>query len=222
MKLLAIADLHGDYSKVEALLKKAGNFDLVLLAGDLTDFGPDEKAEELFKILDKFGKPVFAIPGNCDLKSLPKTLEKTKVTNLHARAKTFGNIHFLGLGGSNPTPFDTPFELSEEEIEKSLEELISSAESSKNCERLVLLTHAPPLGACDEIPSGHVGSAAIGKVAPRVDLIICGHIHEAKGVEKIGNAIIVNPGEACKGSCALITLAESDKEKPIDVKLIEV
>lgn len=222
MKILAISDLHGNYSKIKLMLEKVGDFDLVVITGDLTNFGPDRQVEELFEMFDKFEKPVFAIPGNCDLKSLLKTLDESKATNLHARAENIGNVRFIGLGGSNPTPFETPFELPEEEIEETLEGLVCSAENSGECGPIVLLTHAPPQGACDEIPCGHVGSGAIRKFADRVDLIICGHIHEAKGIENLGKALVVNPGEACKGSCALITLAETEKEKPIEVELIEV
>jgi len=32
----------------------------------------------------------------------------------------------------------------------------------------------------------------------------------------------VNPGEACKGSCAMITIEEAEEDKPIEVELIEV
>lgn len=219
MKILAISDLHGDYSKIKSMLENAGDFDLAVIVGDLTNFGPDEQVKELFSY---FEKPVFAIPGNCDLKSILKVLDESKATNLHGKAKNIGNVRFIGLGGSNPTPFDTPFELSEEEIEETLEELVCSAENSEECGTIVLLTHAPPNGACDEIPCGRVGSTAIRKFTDRVDLIVCGHIHEAKGIEKAGKALVVNPGEACKGSCALITIAESKKREPIEVKLIEV
>jgi len=81
--------------------------------------------------------------------------------------------------------------------------------------------HAPPYGARDELPSGHVGSKAIQKFLDRVDLIVCGHIHEAKGLEKVGKTVVVNPGEASKGSCTLITIEEKEN-KPIEVEYIEV
>jgi Icc-related predicted phosphoesterase len=218
MKILAISDLHGDYSKIKDIIKKAADFDLAIIVGDLTDFGPDEKVKELMEMFDK---PVLAIPGNCDQKSILKALDVSKAINLHGKSEQIGKIRFIGLGGSNPTPFNTPFELSEEEIEKTLNGMVCSAESDKECGRIVLLTHAPPHGARDELPFGHVGSKAIQKFLDRADLIVCGHIHEAKGVEKVGKTTVVNPGEACKGSCALITIEETE-EKPIEVELVEV
>ncbi|HWR26056.1 MAG TPA: metallophosphoesterase [Methanosarcina sp.] len=218
MKILAISDPHGDYSKIKKIIEKAGDFDLAVIVGDLTHFGTDEKVKELMEMFDK---PVLAIPGNCDQRSILKALDASKAVNLHGKAEQIGNIRFIGLGGSNPTPFNTPFELSEEEIENALEGLVCSAESAEECGRIVLLTHAPPHGARDELPFGHVGSKAIQKFLDRVDLIVCGHIHEAKGIENIGKTTIVNPGEACKGSCALITLEEAEN-KPIKVEFMEV
>jgi len=189
----------------------------VLIAGDLTDFGPDEKAEELIGMFDK---PVMAIPGNCDLKSILKVLDNSKATNLHNASERIGNIIFIGLGGSNPTPFDTPFELQEDEIKSSLDDLVREAESSGNT--IILLTHAPPHGTTDKIPAGHVGSTALEQFVDRVDLIVCGHIHEARGVMNSGKTVVVNPGMVSKGYGALITVDESAGNAQIDVELITV
>ncbi|MDR7666353.1 metallophosphoesterase [Methanosarcina sp. Z-7115] len=219
MKILAISDPHGDYSKIKKIIGRAGDFDLAVVVGDITNFGPDEKVEELMEMFDR---PILAIPGNCDQRSILKALDTSKAINLHRKAEKIENIRFIGLGGSNPTPFNTPFELSEEEIEKALEEMVCSAEKAEDCGTIVLLTHAPPHGARDELPFGHVGSKAIQKFLDRVDLIVCGHIHEAKGLEQVGKTIVVNPGEACKGSCALITIEETKENKPIEVEFVEV
>jgi Icc-related predicted phosphoesterase len=218
MKILAISDPHGDYSKIKKMMGKAGDFDLAVIVGDITNFGPDEKVEEL---IEMFNRPVLAIPGNCDKKSILKALDTSKAINLHGKAEQIGNIRFIGLGGSNPTPFSTPFELSEDEIEKTLEGMVCSAENNDDCGTIVLLTHAPPHGTRDELPFGHVGSKAIQKFVDRVDLIVCGHIHEAKGLEQVGKTVVVNPGEASKGSCALIKLEEGEG-KPIEVEFLEV
>ena len=218
MKILAISDPHGDYSKIRKMMEKAGDFDLAVIVGDITDFGPNEKVEELMEMFDR---PVLAIPGNCDQKRILDALDASKAITLHGKAEQIGNIRFIGLGGSNPTPFNTPFELSEEEIEKTLQGMICSAENNEDCGTIVLLTHAPPHGARDELPFGHVGSKAIQKFVDRVDLIVCGHIHEAKGLEQVGKTVVINPGEACKGSCALIKREETEG-KPIEVEFVEV
>jgi Icc-related predicted phosphoesterase len=218
MKILAISDPHGDYSKIEKIMETAGDFDIAMIAGDLTHFGPDAKVKELMEMFDK---PVLAIPGNCDQKSILEALDTSKAINMHGKLEQIGRIRFIGLGGSNFTPFNTPFELSEEEIERVLKGIFYSAESTEDHGPIVLLTHVPPHGARDELPLGHVGSKAILKFVGRVDLMVCGHIHEAKGVENIGATVVVNPGEAYKGSYALITI-EDTKNKPIEVEFKEV
>ena len=36
MKILAISDPHGDYSKMKQIIEKAGDFDLAVVVGDIT------------------------------------------------------------------------------------------------------------------------------------------------------------------------------------------
>ncbi|MBW6470018.1 MAG: metallophosphoesterase [Methanosarcinaceae archaeon] len=222
MKILAISDAHGDYSKVGQILKlkQTSDIDLILISGDITDFGPDEEAE---KLLNMFEKPIMAIPGNCDLRTILKVLDNSKATSLHNTSKRIDDITFIGLGGSNPTPFNTPFELQEDEIESDLERLVKEAENNPNNNTIVLLTHAPPYGTVDEIPIGHVGSTAIEKFVGRVDLIVCGHIHEARGVMKVGKTVIVNPGMVCESNGAIITITGENKGNiQINAELIYV
>jgi Icc-related predicted phosphoesterase len=211
MKLLALSDFHGDYSHISAILDQAGDFEAVLIAGDLTDFGPDEKALEL---LDMFKAPVFAVPGNCDNPSILKVLDNNKNTiNLHNSLHTTGEFTFMGLGGSNPTPFNTLFELSETNIGKYIGTLLSRSKG-----RNILLSHAPPRNTTDKLPHGNVGSVALARYLGRFDLIICGHIHEARGVVRVNSTCIVNPGMASKGQAALITIEDDIKVDFIDVK----
>ncbi len=221
MRILAISDPHGDYSKIAALQQRAGAVDIVLVAGDITNFGPPGKAKEL---LDMFEQNTLAIPGNCDPTSIIDILDASRAINLHNASRTIGagtsNIIFIGLGGSNPTPFNTPFELSEEEIEHLLEPLLAEAQRTPH-HRIVLLTHAPPRGTVDAVPAGNVGSPAIAKFLGRVDLIVCGHIHEARGMVHQNGTVVVNPGMAAQGYAALIDIDGRDAGK-IDVELIQV
>ncbi len=193
---------------------------MILIAGDITDFGPDEYAK---KLLDMFKTLIMAIPGNCDPKTILKVLDNSKAVNLHNTSERIGNITFIGLGGSNPTPFDTPFELQEDEIESNLEKMITETENDQDSNTIVLLTHAPPYGTVDEIPIGHVGSTAIEKFVGRVNLIVCGHIHEARGVMKVGKTVVVNPGMVSEGNGAVITITgENTDNMQIDAELIKV
>ncbi len=68
--------------------------------------------------------------------------------------------------------------------------------------------HAPPYGTrVDIIHLGiHVGSTAVRDFvedeAP--DAVVCGHIHEGRGMDAIETTKIVNCGQASRGHYALI------------------
>ncbi len=211
MNFLAISDLHGDYSRIEAIRKRAGEFDAVLISGDITDFGPDEKALEL---LGMFEEPVLAVPGNCDNQTLLNLLNE-KTISLHNSYHTMDDLTFIGLGGSNPTPFNTPFEISEKRIGEYIGTLLSKINNNNN-KKIVLLSHAPPQNTMDRLPQGNVGSEALARFLGRFDLIVCGHIHEARGKMLVGGTLVVNPGQASKGQAALITINNEIKVEFID------
>ncbi len=59
----------------------------------------------------------------------------------------------------------------------------------------VLVTHEPPPGTLDRVPSGkHIGeprvAALVARVRPRV--LTCGHVHECPGIEWVGDMVVIN------------------------------
>ncbi len=83
---------------------------------------------------------------------------------LHLERISFDGVTYVGIGGSNPTPFGTPFELSEDEIKSNLERLLKDAKGPA-----VLLAHAPPKGCQDQVSNGiHVGSEALAELCPPI------------------------------------------------------
>jgi len=211
-RVLLIADLHGRYDRMDSFL--ALDPDLVIIAGDITQFGPCEDALEL---LGRIDVPCFAIPGNCDPRELPAAIEESEAVSLHGSTMSLGNLTLTGLGGSNPTPFGTPFELPEEEIDALLAG--AGAKGEKNVHN-ILVCHAPPLGTLDRVGEARVGSGAIRRHLARFDLVCCAHVHEAKGVLEEDGTIVVNPGPASEGNCALITLG--DESGDIGIELLTV
>ena len=212
MRLLAISDPHGDYAQIPALVRKAGkagSVDVVLIAGDITNFGPDELTYDLLSLLEPLECPVLAIPGNCDQRSILATLDASSAVNLENAVHTIGNVTFAGIGGSNPTPFDTVFERSEGEIGAMLDDLLSRAGETGEA-RIVLLSHAPPKNTLDRIPGGNAGSEAIAGAIGKTDLIVCGHIHEDQGMMVVSahgkETVVVNVGQASQGKSAIITI----------------
>ena len=122
-------------------------------------------------------------------------------SDLHGRKATVKGRTFVGIGGSNPTPFGTPFELSEEEIWAALGRAMEPG--------AVLVSHPPPRGFVDRVHSGeHVGSHSVRRAIEefRPPLVLCGHIHEARGIARLGRTTIVNPGPAQKGHSALVDI----------------
>ncbi|HYA32563.1 MAG TPA: metallophosphoesterase family protein [Candidatus Bathyarchaeia archaeon] len=200
MKFLALSDAHGVYTHIPQLLLEAGEIDAICVIGDITDFGPNALVEELLSIIGE-DVPTLMIPGNCDLPTIVETIEESPAVNLHLKSFDYNNIRFLGIGGSNPTPFNTPFELSEAELQSYAAKLLHEVAATT-----VLLSHTPPKGFLDTVGATHVGSEAIRGAVGIVDVIACGHIHEQRGVVVSGKTTIVNPGMAARGSGAVIEI----------------
>ena len=199
MKFLVISDLHQKRSALKWINRNIINYkvDATLFLGDVTDFGTYEDAIDILKNIKS---EVYFIPGNCDPIDISDKVSDI-VHSVHGRSFELEGIHFACLGGSNPTIFNTPFELSEEEIKAKLTPI-----SEKG---MVLMTHAPSYGVLDEIPSGlNVGSTAIKDIVKEFHPIVAlsGHIHESAGIKKIEGTLFMNPGPAKDGYSALLTI----------------
>jgi len=81
---------------------------------------------------------------------------------------------------------------------------------------MILLSHAPPKNTTDKLPHGNVGSESLARYLGRFDLIVCGHIHEARGIVRVNGTQVVNPGMAIKRAGAVITIGEK-----IDIEFID-
>jgi len=177
-------------------------YDCVLLIGDLTNFGPMSAADDILSRVKAAGVPTLAVPGNCDPKQILELLDKYGV-NLHAKRIEINGINFVGLGGSNLTPFNTPFELQETEIQEELEKLTCATG-----EKMVLATHAPPFDTTVDLTAQgtHVGSKSIRQFIEQKHPLaaICAHIHEARNTDALGRTLVVNPGPISKGFAAEI------------------
>ncbi len=218
MKILAVADFHGRPNGEQNLLKfLERGYDCVVLIGDLTNFGPANLAESLLERIKATGVSTFAIPGNCDPKQILQVFDKYGV-NLHSKCEQLDDITFVGLGGSNLTPFNTPFELTEVEIQEELAALACTPNDNR-----VLVTHAPPYGTkLDQIADGtHVGSKSIRKFIEQKQPLValCGHVHEARNTDKLGRTLMVNPGPISKGYAAEIAINGANE---IRAKLLEL
>ena len=205
MKFLVVSDIHASSSALDWINERITRHkvDAVLVLGDVTHFGPMQWALDFLAALKA---PAYVIPGNCDPLELPREVEKV-ATDMHGKSVGLDGFQLVGLGGSNPTIFNTPFELSEDEILSRLE-----AVSSKG---MVLMTHTPPFGTHDQIPSGiNVGSTAVAEIVQRFSplVVLSGHVHEARAVTEKDGTLYMNPGPAKDGYAGLLTLNEGRPE----------
>jgi len=121
-----------------------------------------------------------------------------------------GEHEVLCFGWSNPTPFNSPRECSEEELEERLERVVARI---KNMDTAIFCIHVPPYDSMidyaplvDEelrikVVGGKpqmvpVGSKAVRKIIEKYQplLGLHGHIHESPGYVKIGRTECLNPG----------------------------
>jgi len=209
MDALLIADLHGEFGKIDSFLDL--NPEVVFIAGDITNMGPVDSVDSL---LSRIEVPCFAVPGNCDPREILDFLEQSDCVCLHGSQMNLGKISLVGVGGSNPTPFGTPFELTDKQIDDLLHGALAKMEKTTHN---VLISHVPPQGALDEVNGEHVGSASVRRHMKSFDLVCCAHIHEQRGITELDGVKIVNPGVAAMGNCAMLHFGNEAKEITIEL-----
>jgi len=194
VKLAVIGDVHVHMQRLETVLERvvAEGVDGILQVGDLTrEVTPWRKDEAAFqaahasaeRVLDAIrglGLPVMWVPGNHDPRDL------SGVGNLDGTSATLGPWRVFGIGGAGPARFGFPYEWDEDTI-RGL--------AIPECD--IVLSHTPPARTTlDKTARGqHVGSEAIRELAERhTGLLVCGHIHESGGVERLNDCLMINPG----------------------------
>jgi len=209
MRILGISDVHGKIKDIDKLFSQAGDVDLTLISGDLTHFGDANQARTVIEAIRSHGVEVLAVAGNCDNPDVEEYLSEEKI-NLHQRVLVRAGLVFIGMGKALAGPVATPNETDEEAFRTGLEQTLAAAPPGRP---LILLVHQPPYGTLnDRVLFGrHVGSHAIRHFIESHQplLTFCGHIHEARGIDKIGETYIINPGPLPKGHYGLAELDES-------------
>ncbi len=114
---------------------------------------------------------------------------------------------------SNPTPWNSPRELNEKQLEDKIEKMVSTIEDIPNS---IFNLHVPPINSgldtCPKLDTSvyppkpimdkgapvefGAGSEAVKNAIDKYQplLGLHGHIHESRGVRKIGRTLCVNPG----------------------------
>jgi Icc-related predicted phosphoesterase len=186
---------------------------------------------------------VILSPGNDDKLSIDTIIraEMANISNI-----VFGEQEVVALdeehevlcfGWSNPTPFNSPRECSEEEIEERLEMVVAQI---KNMKTAVFCIHVPPYqSSLDEAPlitkdlkydmsSGRiqmvpVGSTGVRKIIEKYQplLGLHGHIHESPGFIHIGRTQCLNPGSEYAEGILKAFLVEINGPKITQLRRVE-
>lgn len=220
MKIIAFGDIHMATTEAGRIpgIKEA---DLLLLNGDLTNYGGAKEVKSVLDDIMKINPNVLAQFGNIDSREVNDYLEQLGI-NLHGQARLVqGEVCLIGIGGSNFTPFNTPSEFPEKDIlqladrafRQGLEFLSLAQPLHKRKIPQILVSHAPPFNTqIDTLRNGkHVGSKAIRTIIEQYqpDLCISGHIHEAKGKDTIVNTPVYNHGMLRQGGWLSIDIQQS-------------
>ena len=207
MKLLCLTDLHSNREALERILDRAGPVDLVLLGGDITNFGSAEHAERFVRHIQDAGREVLAVAGNCDCAAIDHRLAELGVS-LHARGVVRDGVGLHGISGIPPWR-SRMYSFDEVQLAEALRQ---GFEQIAGARRHVVLAHVPPHhGRLDRtFLLQHAGSKALREFVDdrQPDLVLCGHIHEARGTETLGQTTVVNSGPASGGYYAVAMIGE--------------
>ena len=152
----------------------------------------------------------YVCPGNDDMFQIDEVIAASKcVRSVEGQVIELDEHHeMVSSGWSNPTPWDTTREETEESLQRRIEAIIGQARDVPNA---VFNLHAPPFGSgLDDAPEltkdlrpayagrslvpvgSHAVMALVEKYQPLLGLF--GHIHEGKGIYKYKKTLCINPG----------------------------
>jgi hypothetical protein len=121
-----------------------------------------------------------------------------------------GGFYLVSMGWTNPTPWNTFREAPEDVLRTKIDGIVAGI---PDMGRAVFNFHAPPYNTgLDEAPAlddtmrpihggavmKPVGSVAVRESIQRYQPILSvhGHIHESRGITKLGRTMAVNPGSS--------------------------
>lgn len=190
MKILAVADIHGSQYRLNLVLNNIEKYspDIVVVCGDITQFGPGEVAKNF---LDQIPIETIAVTGNIDSSDVKNSISKSKALLIEEKRIIKNGIPFFGINKLNPDQFKI--------IKKK--KLVD--------EKTILVSHLPPFGIQDKIFLGiHGGSKELREIVDKYKprLVLCGHIHEDPGFKKIGITTVVNCSMGKRGEGTIVEI----------------
>ena len=182
------------------------------------------------------GRTVVVTSGNDDPFFLDGAFTGSAVVDqAEGRVVDLDGHEMVNLGWTNPTPWHTHREASEDDL---LEMIAEQADGVRDPEKAIFNLHAPPYNSGLDIASeldaelrpkeGGAAKVAVGSRAVRAAieryqplLGLHGHIHESRGAGKIGRTLCLNPGSVYGEGVLTAALVELRKGKVKGYQLIE-
>jgi Icc-related predicted phosphoesterase len=177
------------------------------------------------------GVKLFVMLGNDDEPALREVLARSAmvVDPEDIPVELGDGFQMLSCGFANPTPWHSAREMTEGDLQLHLEKLISEL---RDPARSVFNLHVPPIRtAIDVAPRvnddlspvieggsvvmGSGGSEAVRNIIEKYQplLALHGHIHESRGIVKLGRTVCINPGSAYGEGVLHGALFELDTKK---------
>jgi Icc-related predicted phosphoesterase len=172
----------------------------------------------------------FVCPGNDDEMEVDDVIRRAELVELgEGRVVEIEGFSMISTGWSNPTPWKTHREESEEQLAQRIDAMAAQVPDSS---RAIFNLHCPPFkSGLDEAPAidadlrllhggralRPVGSTAVRQAIERRQPLISlhGHIHESKGAVKIGKTLSINPGSAYEEGMLMGAIIQLDPKKGI-------
>ena len=179
----------------------------------------------------KTGVSCYISPGNDDIFDIDPILSSSSyVVNPEGRVVTIDPDHeMITLGYTNHTPWNSPREVDEDELGKMIEGMAANV---KNMKSSIFNIHVPPINTVidkapmvdanlkvvvkgNQVQMVSAGSSAVRRAIETHQplLGIHGHIHESKGIVKIGKTLCANPGSEYGEGVLRGFLAQLDGDK---------
>jgi uncharacterized protein len=217
-------------AQVQAQLRAAGRYSVVLTQDEKRHYDEHAKdvANELFPAavrqvltdwatlaeerLSGWHIPAYVMLGNDDYPDLAEALLPGRhMVNAEDKIVELpGGFEMISLGYSNPTPWNSPRELNEGDLQDRINAM---AQRLERPDRAIFNLHCPPHGTHldqaaqldDEfrpvVKAGQVSMIPVGSIAVREAIEqyqpvvgLHGHVHESPGAQRLGRTLALNPG----------------------------
>lgn len=233
--------------EIEGQIRRRGYYPLRMTVERLHELDQDEKKraecfqEVMLAGVDRWmglaadklrgtGVRCFVCPGNDDEMEVDDVVRRAEVVELgEGRLVEIDGFTMISTGWSNPTPWNTHREETEEQLAQRIEAMAAQVPDPT---RAIFNLHCPPYrSGLDEAPAidadlkllhggrvlRPVGSTAVREAIERHQPLISlhGHIHESKGAVKIGKTLSINPGSAYEEGMLMGAIVQLDAKKGI-------